>query len=222
MSTHPSTSVTLAEDQSKALLSGFGVPFAPEAVVHSPADAVSAAATIGYPVVVKLNGERIAHKTERGLVKLNLGDAEAVTTAATTLLSAATPEDGDVSLLVAPMLSATREFIAGISTDPQFGTTVVLGVGGVLTEAIADVSIRLLPITDLDAQSMINDLRSQPLLGEFRGEPAVDRDALGAVLMALSDAAAATTHMLSADLNPLMIVDGMPIAVDALVEVRES
>ena len=211
---------TLSEADSKRMLGRFGVPFAPERRVLDAASAVVAADAIGYPVVAKLCGDAIAHKTERGLVMLNLRDAAAVEQAATDLLAAATIDDGDVSVLIAPMLRATRELIAGLSHDPQFGMTVVLGVGGVLAEAIEDVSIRLVPIDRTDAFEMIADLRTTKLLGAFRGEPPVDRDCLADVLLGLSAAAEADPSILSADCNPVMIVDGRPVAVDALVEVR--
>jgi succinyl-CoA synthetase beta subunit len=211
---------TLSEADSKELLGRYGVPFAPERIVATAQDAAVAADELGYPVVAKLNGDAIAHKTERGLVRLNLADAAAVRAAAADLLAAATPEDGEVTVLVAPMLRGTRELIAGLSEDPQFGMTVMLGVGGILAEAVADVSIRLVPIERVDAQDMIEDLATQRLLGEFRGEPAVDRDALVDVLVGLSQAATAEGRIRSADLNPLIVVDGKPVAVDALVEVR--
>ena len=197
---------TLSEAASKQLLAVFGVPFAPERVVGSADDAVGAADDLGYPVVVKLGGAGIAHKTERGLVRLGLAAGEQVRDAAEALLGAATPEDGEVHLLVAPMLPATRELIAGLHHDPQFGLTVMLGVGGILTEAVADVTFRLVPIEPVDADEMIDDLALQPLLGEFRGEPAVDRKAVADVLLCLS--------------RSLLVVDGRPVAVDALVEVR--
>jgi acetyl-CoA synthetase (ADP-forming) len=211
---------TLSEAASKQLLGAFGVPFPDERVVGSVDDAVGAAGQIGYPVVVKLGGDGIAHKTERGLVRLGLGSAEQVRDAATELLAAATPDDGDVHLLVAPMLRATRELIAGLHHDPQFGMTVMLGVGGILAEAVADVSFRLVPIDRVDAEEMIDDLALQRLLGPFRGEPAVDRGAVAEVLLGLSEAARARDDIASADLNPLLVVDGRPVAVDALVEVR--
>jgi acetate---CoA ligase (ADP-forming) subunit beta len=189
-------------------------------VVAHADGAVAAAAALGYPVVVKLGGDAIAHKTERGLVRLALGSAEQVRDAADALLATATPEDGEVHLLVAPMLRATRELIAGLHRDPQFGMTVMLGVGGVLAEAVADVTFRLVPITPVDAEEMIEDLALQRLLGEFRGEPAVDRAVLADVLLGLSSAAQQRDDLASADLNPLLIVDGRPLAVDALVELR--
>lgn len=210
---------TLSEADSKRLLAGYGVAFPDERQVDSAEAAVEAAAAIGHPVVLKLGGDAIAHKTERGLVRLGLGDDAAVAEAAAALLAAATPDDGQVHLLVAPMLKGNRELIAGLHHDEQFGMTVMLGVGGILAEAVADVAFRLVPVTRLEASEMIDDLATQRLLGDFRGEPAVDREALIDVLVGLSDAAEAETALRSADLNPLIVVDGRPIAVDALVEV---
>jgi acetyl-CoA synthetase (ADP-forming) len=211
---------TLSEAESKQLLEEHGVPVLDERVASNPDDAARAADAIGYPVVAKLCGDAIAHKTERGLVRLNLGDADAVRVAAADLLAAATPDDGDVAVLIAPMVKGNRELIAGLSDDPQFGMTVMLGVGGVLAEALADVAFRLVPITRVDAEDMIDDLAAQPLFGSFRGEPAVDRERLVDVLVGLSDAAAAHPELASADVNPLIIVNGAPVAVDALVELR--
>jgi acyl-CoA synthetase (NDP forming) len=214
---------TLSEAASKALLATFGVPMAPERNVSTSADAVTAADELGYPVVAKLCGDAIAHKTERGLVRLRLGDADAVRRAADVLLAAATPADGEVSLLIAPMISGIREFIAGVVRDPQFGMNVMLGVGGVLAEAIADVVFRPVPISRLDAGEMIDQLSTQKLLGEFRGEAAVNRGQLVDVLVGLSAAAAHHPEIVSVDVNPLIVGrDGMPIAVDALVEIGET
>jgi len=212
---------TLSEADSKALLREHGVPVLDERIVADADAAADAASAIGFPVVAKLCGEAIAHKTERGLVRLNLADPSAVRVAAAELLAAARPEDGDVGVLVAPMVRGNRELIAGLSADPTFGMTVMLGVGGILAEAIADVTFRLVPITRHDAADMIDDLEMQSLLREFRGEPAVDRAKLIDVLVGLSHAATANAAIVSADLNPLIVVDGVPVAVDALVEVRE-
>src|SRR5436853_628979 len=117
---------TLSEAESKRLLARHGVPVLDERAAADPDEAASAADAIGYPVVVKLCGEAIAHKTERGLVRLNLADAASVRAASSDLLAAATAEDGAVSLLVAPMVKGNRELIAGLANDPQFGMTVML------------------------------------------------------------------------------------------------
>jgi len=210
---------TLSEAASKELLAPYGLPLLSERIAHSADAAVGAATELGFPVVAKLCGDAIAHKTERGLVRLGLVDSTAVRQAATELLAAATADDGDVSVLVAPMVRGSRELIAGMSVDPQFGPTVMVGVGGVLAEAVGDVSIRLVPIARVDATDMIDDLATQSLLGPFRGEPAVDREVLCDVLMALSALATDRPDVVSVDLNPLVVVDGRPVAVDALVEV---
>ncbi|MHB1138148.1 MAG: acetate--CoA ligase family protein [Microthrixaceae bacterium] len=209
---------TLSEADSKAFLAPFGVPFPAESLVGTAQDAVDAAAAIGGPVAAKLCGEHIAHKTERGLVRLGLADPDSVRLAAEELLAAARPEDEATGVLVAPMLSGTRELIAGVSFDEAFGPTVLVGIGGVLAEAVADVAVRLVPITRTDAEEMLEQLRGQSLLGPFRGEPEVDRARVVDVLLALSDAAAAHPEVRSIDLNPLIVVDGAPVAVDALVE----
>ena len=209
---------TLSEAESKRVLAAHGVGFPDERQVATVDDAVAAARGLGHPVVVKLGGDGIAHKTERGLVRLALADDDAVAVAAADLLAAARPEDGEVHLLVAKMLAGTRELIAGLHHDEQFGMTVMLGIGGVLTEALADVAFRLVPIDPVDAHDMIDDLRLQALLGPVRGEPALDRDALAEVLLALSAASVADPAIVSADLNPLIVVDGRPVPVDALVE----
>jgi acyl-CoA synthetase (NDP forming) len=217
--TQVSGPVTLSEAASKALLRAHGVPIADERNVSTVGAAVEAAEDLGYPVVVKLCGAAIAHKTERGMVRLRLGDAAAVHAAAIDLLAKATPADGDVSLLVASMVAGNRELIAGVVRDPQFGANVMLGVGGIIAEAIADVQFRPAPITDIDAAEMIEGLTTQKLLGAFRGEHAVDRRQLHAVLLGLSELIAARPDIVSIDVNPLIITaDGSPVAVDALVE----
>jgi acetyl-CoA synthetase (ADP-forming) len=211
---------TLSEAESKRLLAGFGIPFAEEQRAADPTGAVAAAERFGYPVVAKLSGPGIAHKTERGLVRLGLRSAEDVQRAAFELLAAARPEDGAVEVLIARQVTGAREMIAGLIRDDTFGMAVMVGVGGVLAEAVADVTFRLAPLTAVDAEDMIEDLATQAYLDPVRGEPAVDRDRLAAILLGLSEAAAAHPEIVAADLNPLVIADGRPVAVDALVEVQ--
>ncbi|HEV7525146.1 MAG TPA: acetate--CoA ligase family protein, partial [Acidimicrobiia bacterium] len=209
---------TLSEAASKQLLAQYGVPVLDERTAADAGAAVAAAEAVGFPVVVKLCGDAIAHKTERGLVRLGLADSAAVRAAASEFLAAARPDDGPVELLVAPMVRGSRELIAGLVRDPQFGPCVMFGVGGVLAEALGDVAFRLLPVTDLDADDLLDDLATQKLLGPFRGEPAVDRATVAATLVGLARLAQERPDVASVDLNPLIVVDGKPIAVDALVE----
>jgi len=213
---------TLSEHESKRLVVEFGVQCAEERVAADPPEAVAAADDLGYPVVVKLSGEGIAHKTERGLVRLSLPTATEVESAATELLARARPEDGNVILLVAPMLKGARELIAGVHRDPQFGPCVMVGIGGVHAEAVADVAFALVPIEMTDAHEMLDALEGQALLGGVRGEAALDRIAAARVLVSLSNLAEARPDIESVDVNPLVIVDGNPIAVDALVELAST
>lgn len=189
-----------------------------EALVTTPEEAADAADLIGYPVVVKLCGAAIAHKTERGLVRLGLRDAASVQAAAAELLAAARPEDGDVGLLIAPMVSGARELIAGFLRDNEFGPCVMLGIGGIFTEALGDVAFRLAPLDAADAADLIDDLANQALLGPVRGEPPVDRAALARILLGLAEVGESDGRIRSIDLNPLIVADGVPVAVDALVE----
>ena len=223
MAATPSSTATLSEAESKRLLADFGVPMAREEIVTDADAAADAAARLGFPVVAKLCGDKIAHKTERGLVRLKLTDAAAVRTATEELLAASRPEDGDVTVLVAPMVSGNRELIAGVVRDPQFGASVMLGVGGVLAEAIADVVFRPAPLDTITAHEMIDGLSTQKLLGAFRGEAPVDRDLLASILVGLGRVADERPDVVSVDVNPL-IVDGTgrPVAVDALVEIGEA
>lgn len=210
---------TLSEAASKVLLVPYGLTVPGERVVHDPIEAVDAAEALGYPVVVKLVGDAIAHKTERGLVRLRLGDGPSVERASTELLAAARPDDGDVALLVAPMITGNRELIAGLLRDAQFGATVMLGVGGILAEAVADVVFRPAPLDEITAHEMIDGLATQLLLGEFRGEAAVSRRHLVDLLVGLGRLAADRPDVQSVDVNPLIVTpDGIPVAVDALVE----
>jgi acetyl-CoA synthetase (ADP-forming) len=219
----PSTSRTLSEAASKALLRAAGVPMADEREVKTASEAAVAASEIGFPVVAKLCGDAIAHKTERGLVRLKLADVDAVERAAQELLSAVTAQDGEVTVLVAPMVQGNRELIVGVVRDPQFGASVMLGIGGIFAEAIADVVFRPAPLDRITAHEMISDLATQKLLGEFRGEACVDREKLVDVLVGLGSLAHSRSDIASIDINPLIIgSDGVPVAVDALVEIGEA
>jgi acyl-CoA synthetase (NDP forming) len=212
----------LSEHESKRVLADAGVPVLDERIVDTPDEAVRAAQMLGpdTEVVVKLCGEGVAHKTERGLVRLGLRGDDDVRAASRAVLDAATHDDGTVGVLVAPMVHGSRELIAGVVRDPQFGACVMIGIGGVLAEAFADVAFRLVPVERVDADEMLDDLGAKALFGPVRGEPPVDRGAVVDTLLALSELARDRPDIVSADVNPLVVVDGRPIAVDALVEVR--
>ena len=215
----PTTRATtaLSEVRSKEIVAQFGVPIAPYRACDSVSEAVTAAQELGFPVVAKLCGDEIAHKTERGLVKLGLRSTQDVERAAQELLDARLAGEETAQVLISPMVRGIREFICGVFRDANFGPMIMLGVGGVMAEAIDDVVLGVAPLDTADANALIDRLRTQPLLDELRGEPAVDRDALASALVGLSDLAIARPDIVEVDLNPMIIADGLPIAVDALV-----
>jgi len=212
---------TLSESRSRLLVSEAGIPVSNWEIANSAEEAVLASKNLTSPVVVKLCGDTIAHKTERGLVRLNLDTEDAVKEAANELLSSATPEDGDVELLISEQIRGNRELIIGLIRDEQFGPCVMLGVGGILAEALADVAFRLAPLNKAEANDLIDDIAMQSLLESFRGEPPVNRETLADILCSISRLGE-DNNLLSIDLNPLIISDGEPIAVDALVEIAED
>ena len=206
----------LNEAQSKQLLKYYGVPVVDEWVVKTGAEAVRQAKAIGFPVVLKGLGTKLMHKTERGLVKVNLQNATQARKAARDIIEAAGPDlEG---LLIQPMIHTKREFVAGLFHDAQFGPVVMFGLGGVFTEALGDVVFRVAPLDERQAAGMIDELRASDLLGPFRGEQAVHRRQLIEILVGLSRLSAELPDVTEVDINPLLVgADGRVTAVDALV-----
>ena len=205
---------TISESRSREIIEEAGIPVSRWETASNIESANKIAQKIGFPVAVKLNGESIAHKTEQGLVRLNLKTETELINASNDLLEKKIPE---TNLLVTEMLSGSRELIAGMVRDPQFGPCVMLGFGGIFAEAVADVEFRLAPVDTLDAVDLINSLKTSTLLGEFRGEKPLDRDATTKIIESLGSFAD-KPEIQSIDLNPLIIVAGKPIAADALIE----
>jgi acetate---CoA ligase (ADP-forming) subunit beta len=213
-------SYTLSEHESKTLLRAVGIPMPEERLATDADAAVEAAQALGWPVALKLCGRRIAHKTERNLVRLGLRDAAELRAAALELLGRRAEEDPDSALLVAPMVSGRRELIAGLVRDPQFGPCVMLGLGSVFAEALSDVAFASAPLAPGDAEDLIDALEHGRILGAFRGDPPVDRAALARVIEGLARLGAERDDVRSVDLNPLILAGSQPVVVDALVELE--
>jgi len=206
----------LNEKESKELLKHYNIPVVHEIVAHNEAEAIKAAQEIGFPVAVKALGKTLLHKTERGLVHLNLTDARSVSQAILSI----SKEAGDEleGFLIQPMITGNREFIAGLFYDKQFGPVIMFGIGGIFTEAIADVTFRLAPLTRSDAVEMIEGIKTQAILGNFRGEKAVNREQLIQTLTGLSRISREHPDITEIDINPLRVTpNGEVCAVDALV-----
>jgi acyl-CoA synthetase (NDP forming) len=209
---------SLTETESKTILGQYGVPVVVETIAATAADAVTIAADVGFPVVLKGLGDDLLHKTESGLVHLNLTDKKAVSSAAAQILETA----AGAKILVQPQIRGRREFVAGLFRDPHFGPAILFGLGGILTEALSDIVFRLAPLTRQDATDMIASIRACSLLGPFRGEAAVDRELLLSTLMGLSAIAADFPEIAEIDINPLIATaTGDVKAVDALITLSE-
>ena len=205
----------LTEWESKQLLAAYGVPVPEGELVTSEAGASAAAARLGGKLAMKAVGPEILHKTEAGLVVLGVSGADEAAEAFRGL----TERAGDKleGVLVERMAGGDREFLAGLERDPSYGAVLAFGLGGVLTEAIGDVAFGLAPLDEHEARALPEQLRARRLLGAFRGAPPVDRAALTRVLEALSAIAADLPEVAEVDVNPLLVDDGHPVAVDALV-----
>jgi succinyl-CoA synthetase beta subunit len=205
----------LSEHESKKLLARYGIPVVREELAVSLDDALEAARRIGFPVALKACGAGLSHKTELGVVELNVGNDGAAREAYQRIAERAPGKlDG---ILVQEMVRGNRELICGLTRDEQFGPCVMFGLGGVFVEAVRDVVFRVAPIEIRDALDMMGDLKGRRLLGDFRGEEAVDKAALGQILIDLGRIGIEEAEVLSVDINPLIVQDGMPVAVDALV-----
>ena len=205
----------LSEYESKVVLTAYGIPVTQEKTVRTEDEAAAAAADIGYPVVLKGSGEAVSHKTELDLISLNIRDEQG-------LLESFRKFNNrkDVVMeefLLQQMVKGNRELMAGLKRDAQFGPCVMFGLGGVLAEILDDVAIRVAPLSEFDAQDMMSDIRANKILDEFRGKPAVDRDALATLLMGLGKLGLENEAVAEVDINPIKLVHGKPVAVDALI-----
>jgi acetate---CoA ligase (ADP-forming) subunit beta len=208
----------LSEFESKEFLRSYGIPTVDEKLARNPDEAVRYANELGYPVSVKLCARGLAHKTERNLVRLGLARDDEVLAASVDLLGRRENHESDAQLLVQRMVHGRRELILGLTRDRQFGPCVMLGLGGILAEAIRDVVFRVAPLTSIDATEMVEELKAAPLLGAYRGEPEIDREALARALVALGAIGLEHPEIASIDVNPMIVAGRRPVAVDALIE----
>ncbi|PKN04585.1 MAG: carboxylate--amine ligase [Deltaproteobacteria bacterium HGW-Deltaproteobacteria-9] len=204
----------LSEYESKRIVAGANVPITREVMAYSRQEAVDQAVKIGFPVVLKGSSPTLTHKTEMGMVRVNLKNKQDVAQAYDELMDKDIRVDG---ILIQEMVKGNREFVIGLTRDPQFGPCVMFGIGGIFTEALKDVSFRVAPLTDDDAREMIHEIRAVKLLGAFRGENAVDEDVLVKALVGIGELGMTHDEIAEIDINPLIVTEGKPVAVDALV-----
>ena len=204
----------LNEDEAKKWLKALNLKVVKELSVKSPEETLNAAKKMGYPTVLKGIAAGQIHKTEAGLVKLNLQDSDQVKSAYSKMLRLKTKPK---SFLIQPMLRGDLELIVGIVRDPQFGPAAMLGLGGVRAEVYKDVVFRLVPLNKEDILEMASDLKGQILLKGYRGSKPVNMESLADWLIKLGWLAITFDQIQEIDVNPLMVVNGEPVAVDATI-----
>jgi acyl-CoA synthetase (NDP forming) len=200
----------LEPNETRELLLAYGVPLVPERLASSSDEALEAAKSLGYPVVVK-TAEAGAHKTETGGIALDLASEEGVRGAVERI-------GGPV--VVQPMISGGTELLAGLVQDPVFGPLVAFGPGGVLAELIGQASFRIAPLTDVDAEELVSDGKAGRLVSGFRGAPPADAAALVDLVHRLSRLGEDVAAVAELDLNPVLGLPDGCVAVDARVRVE--
>ena len=204
----------LSEYESKLVIAAAGIPIAKQGLALTRDEAIDLAGKIGYPVVMKGCSDKFTHKTEMGLVKVNITNDSEASAAYDSLTSKGLCMDG---VLVAEMITGEREFVAGLARDPQFGPYVMFGLGGIYTEAFKDVSFRVAPLRTFDAQDMVTETYAHKLLGDFRGKPGVDRNLLTQILIRIGQLGLENEEIAEIDINPLILQGDTLFAADALV-----
>lgn len=218
---------TLSEARALAALQAAGIPVMSYQVATNGVEAIAAAEQFGFPVVAKIVSPDILHKTEIGGVLLDLGDKDQVGKAFDELMARARqakPHARIEGVLIAPMIRGGVECILGVQRDPVFGPVVMFGLGGILVEALRDVSFRLAPFGKAEACRMIDSIKARRVLDGWRGAPPADIDALSDALVALSHyAAAAGDKLESIDINPFVVLSkgNGATALDAVLTVKE-
>ena len=212
---------SLSEGESKKLLAAYGIPIAKDLLVHNEEEALAAAEEIGYPVVLKVDSPDILHKTEAGIVALNLTDSAMVSQAYQRIIAHAKSYNSKARIngvSVQEMVPKGVEMLLGVKNDPIFGPAVMVGVGGVFVEIFKDVALRLAPLDKAAVEEMIGELRGKKMLYGARGAAPSDMEALTDAILKVGQIAVDHAGCLAEmDINPLIVLEKGVKAVDALV-----
>ena len=209
---------TLSEYESKEFLKSYGIPATRESLVHTREECMKAAQAIGYPLVLKACSPQLAHKTEKGLVRLDLRSNQELILAFDDLMSRM--EGNEKNILVQELIKGTRELVAGMTRDPQFGPCVMFGLGGIFTEILKDIAFRVAPLEKRDALDMTQEIKAHKILGAVRGMPAADMDLLCDILVKVGEIGLENESIQEIDINPLILSGAKPVAVDALIVLK--
>ena len=210
---------TLSEYDSKRILGEYGIPTTREVLVDELAAAEQAAEQIGYPVALKVCAPSAQHKTEQNLIELEIRSTAELKKAYERLSPKARDLDGGI--LVQEMVRGSRELVVGLNRDDQFGPCVMFGLGGIFTEALGDVSFRVAPLNQQDAREMTTEIKGSRILKGIRGLEPVQIDQVSHCLQQVGQIGLDHPEIKEIDINPLIIRNGHPVAVDALIVLQE-
>ena len=211
----------LLEPEAKAICAEYGIPVPRGRVAKTPDEAVQIAEEIGYPVVLKIVSPDVLHKSDVGGVLLNVLDADGVREGYKRILDTVlshVPKARVVGVLVEEMApKGVAEVIVGAIKDPQFGQTLMFGLGGVFVEILKDVTFRIAPIEERDAYEMIREIKAYPILKGYRGQPPADVDAIARILLSASKLVMDFPQIKEMDLNPIIVYEKGAKTVDARI-----
>ncbi len=215
----------LNEVEAKQLLSQAGVPVVETLLATTADQAKRLAGEIGYPVVVKVVSADISHKSDVGGVKVGLANAKAVGEAYEAILAnsrQAVPDAVITGVAVQGMAVEGTEIIVGMVRDPQFGPVMMFGLGGIFVELLKDVSFRVLPLTERDAQQMVNDIKGRAILDGVRGQTAVDKAAICKLILNVGVFIEQHPEIQELDMNPVFVYADGAVAVDARIVLSQA
>jgi acetyl-CoA synthetase (ADP-forming) len=209
----------LSEFEAKQVLAAYGLPVTREYLVSTRDEARDAARKIGGPVVLKGSDALVAHKTEKGWIVADVRNEEEAVQAFDRLTGL---PDGPRQVLVQEMIRGKRELVVGLTRDPQFGPSVMFGLGGIFTEILRDVAFRVAPLTKADALDMMAEIRGHKILDAVRGMPPADKDLLADALVGVGRIGLEHPEVQEIDVNPLILDGSRPVAVDALIVLKKD
>lgn len=210
----------LLETEAKAICMEYAIPVTTFKLAKSEEEVAEFAGQIGFPVVLKIVSPDIIHKSEAGGVMVNLKNTDEVQSAYGKILENAkkyNPAAKIVGVLVQEMAPQSTEVIVGAIKDPQFGQTLMFGLGGIFVELLKDVTFKVAPITREDAQEMVTKVKAYPLLKGYRNTPPADIDAIVDILLNTSKLVMDYPEIKELDLNPIMAYEQGAKTVDARI-----
>jgi acyl-CoA synthetase (NDP forming) len=210
----------LLETEAKTVCMEYEIPVTKFKVAKNEAEATRFAEEIGYPVVLKIVSPDIIHKSDVGGVIVGLKDAKDVRSAHKQILENVRKHDARakiVGVLVQEMAPPSTEVIVGAIKDPQFGPSLMFGLGGIFVEVLKDVTFRVAPVTEDEACEMITEVKAYPLLRGYRNTPPADIDAIVKILLNTSKLVMKHQEIKELDLNPIMVYEKGAKTVDARI-----